>query len=120
MPRPESRRPEPGRPETPRRKPGHPGTRPQTPRRAFRHGFRPGKLIAGLAVLTATLLYAGDAAGSWHTPWFAVFPVVFGGLFLGGAVTFTYYRIRRRRCARIASRENTEAPTSTSGSQAIR
>ena len=73
------------------------------PRREFRHGFRPGKLVAGLAVLAAALLYAGDAAGSWQTPWFVVFPVVFGGLFLAGAVTWVHYGIRRRRSASRAS-----------------
>jgi hypothetical protein len=90
------------------------------PRRELRHEFRPGKLIAGLAVLAAALLYAGDAAGSWQTPWFVVFPVVFGGLFLAGAVTWAHYGIRRRRSARRASSERNEAPASTSGSQAIR
>ncbi|AVZ74838.1 hypothetical protein SLUN_24345 [Streptomyces lunaelactis] len=90
------------------------------PRREFRHGFRPGKLIAGLAVLAAALLYAGDAAGSWQTPWFVVFPVVFGGLFLAGLVSLIHYRIRRRRSARRASSERYEAPASTSGSQAMR
>ncbi|WUM91898.1 hypothetical protein OG905_16525 [Streptomyces sp. NBC_00322] len=90
------------------------------PRRELRHGFRPGKLVAGLAVLAAALLYAGDAAGSWQTPWFVVFPVVFGGLFLAGAVTWIHYGIRRRRSARRASSENTAAPASTSGSQAMR
>ncbi|MEU4494494.1 hypothetical protein OG729_15820 [Streptomyces sp. NBC_00210] len=90
------------------------------PRREFRHGFRPGKLVAGVAVLAAALLYAGDAAGSWQTPWFVVFPVVFGGLFLAGAVTWVHYGIRRRRSASRASSENTEAPASTNGSQAIR
>ncbi|WP_326655577.1 MULTISPECIES: hypothetical protein [unclassified Streptomyces] len=90
------------------------------PRRELRHDFRPGKLVAGLAVLAAALLYAGDAAGSWQTPFYVVFPVVFGGLFLAGAVSLTYYGIRRRRLASSASSENTEAPASTSGSQAIR
>jgi hypothetical protein len=90
------------------------------PRRELRHEFRPGKLIAGLAVLAAALLYAGDAAGYWQTPWFVVFPVVFGGLFLAGTVTWAHYGIRRRRLARRASSERNEAPASTSGSQAIR
>ncbi|WTB19271.1 hypothetical protein OG293_13525 [Streptomyces sp. NBC_00829] len=76
--------------------------------------------MAGLAVLAAALLYAGDAAGSWRTPWFVVLPVVFGGLFLAGAVNLVYYGIRRRRAASIASRESTEAPASTNGSQAMR
>jgi len=117
VPRPEPQRhePDPARPDLRHESGRHKCRRPE-----FRHGFRPGKLIAGLAVLTAALLYAGDAAGSWQIPWFVVFPVVFGGLFLGGAVTLTYYRICRRRCASIASRENIEAPASTSGSQAIR
>lgn len=85
----------------------------------FLHDFRPGKLIAGLAVLTTALLYAGDAAGSWQTPWYVAFPVVFGGLFLSGAVGWTHYRMRRRRSAIRASSEKYEAPASTSGSQAI-
>jgi hypothetical protein len=95
-----------------------PERRPES-RPRFRHDFRPGKLIAGLAVLTAALLYAGDAGGSWHTPWYMAFPVVFGGLFLSGVVSWTHYRIRRRRSAISASRETYEAPASTSGSQAI-
>lgn len=90
------------------------------PRAEFRHEFRPGRLIAGLSVLTAALLYGGDAAGAWHTPWFTAFPVVFGGLFLAGAVAALHYGVRRRRSRRSASRENTEAPASTSGSQAMR
>ncbi|MDH2389493.1 hypothetical protein QCN29_11945 [Streptomyces sp. HNM0663] len=75
--------------------------------------------MAGFAALTAALLYAGDAADAWHTPWFAAFPVVFGGLFLAGATAWVHYRIRRRS-AQSASAENMDAPASTSGSQAIR
>ena len=90
------------------------------PRRDFRHEFRPGRLIAGLCVLTTALLYGGDAAGAWHTPWFVAFPVVFGGLFMAGTVAAVHYGIRRRRARSSASRENTEAPASTNGSQAIR
>nr|WP_066953387.1 hypothetical protein [Streptomyces lushanensis] len=85
-----------------------------------RHEFRPGRLIAGLAVLGAAVVYAGDTAGSWHTPWYTVFPVVFGGLVLASVVSAADYLIRRRRSARSASRENTGAPASTSGSQAMR
>lgn len=80
----------------------------------------PAALIAGLAVLGAAVAYAGDAAGSWHTPWYAAFPVVFGGLFLASCVSAADYLIRRRRSARRASRERTGAPASTSGSQAIK
>ncbi|MET9665385.1 hypothetical protein ABZY19_08430 [Streptomyces sp. NPDC006475] len=90
------------------------------PRRDIRHAFRPGKVVAGLAVLAAALLYAGDAAGTWQIPWFVVFPVVFGGLFLSGAVGLVDYKVRRRREAIAASMDRTDAPASTSGSQAIR
>ncbi|MFI5754262.1 hypothetical protein [Streptomyces sp. NPDC051569] len=86
----------------------------------LRHDIRPGRLVAGLAVLGAAVAYTGDAAGTWRTPWFTVFPVVLGGLCLAAVVTFTHYRVRRRREARMASRENIGAPASTSGSQAIK
>ncbi|MCM2389409.1 hypothetical protein NBG84_14080 [Streptomyces sp. CWNU-1] len=85
-----------------------------------RHDFAPGRLVAGLTALTLALLYSGDASGAWHVPWFMVFPVLTGGLFLAGAASFTRYSVRRRRAAMTASSENTEAPASTSGSQAIR
>lgn len=84
------------------------------------HGFRPGRAAAGTAALVATLLYAGDAADSWSTPWFVVFPVVFGGLAVAGALGLAHYGLRRRRSASSASTENSAAPPSTSGSQAIR
>lgn len=90
------------------------------PRRELRHPFRPGRLVAGLCVLTAAVLYGGDAANAWHTPWFVVFPVVFGGLVLAGTVAALHYGVRRRRARSMASRENTGAPASTSGTQAMR
>lgn len=86
----------------------------------IRHDFAPGRLIAGLTALTLALLYAGDATGTWHIPWFVVFPVLTGGLTLAGAASFARYSVRRRRAAMTASSENTEAPASTSGSQATR
>ncbi|MEU0392845.1 hypothetical protein ABZ208_08755 [Streptomyces sp. NPDC006208] len=89
-------------------------------RRRLRHEFRPGRLLAGLCVLTAAVLYGGDAAGAWYTPWYVAFPVVFGGLFVAGVVAWIHYGVRRRRAAMSASRENMEAPASTSGSHAIR
>ena len=100
---------------------GHePGARPGGGTgRECRHEFRPARLIAGLCVLTAALLYGGDAANAWRTPWWLAFPVVFGGLFVAGVVAALHYAVRRR-AAISASRENTEAPASTSGSQAIR
>ncbi|MEU3598252.1 hypothetical protein ABZ714_05875 [Streptomyces sp. NPDC006798] len=84
------------------------------------HGFRPGRATAGTAALATTLLFAGDAAGSWSTPWFVVFPVVFGGLAVAGALGLAHYGLRRRRLASSASTENSAAPPSTSGSQAMR
>ncbi|WP_232788786.1 hypothetical protein [Streptomyces odonnellii] len=94
------------------------------PRHEMRHEMRPGRLVAGLSVLAAAAAYGGDAAGSWHTPWYAVFPVVFGGLFLAMWVAAADHLVRRyirgRRFASAESSENTGAPASTSGSHAIR
>ncbi|MGW6461143.1 hypothetical protein ACWF94_35335 [Streptomyces sp. NPDC055078] len=90
-----------------------------TGRRELLHDFRPGSLVAGLTAILTALLFAGDAADSWQTPWFVVFPVVFGGLFLAGAVSIGHYSLRRRAAIR-ASTESTGAPASTSGSHAIR
>jgi hypothetical protein len=86
----------------------------------LRHEIRPARLIAGLTVLGTATAYVGDVAGAWETPWYTAFPVMFWGLFLAGAVAGAHYRIRRRRLDRTASSENTGAPASTSGSQAIR
>ncbi|MFF0446275.1 hypothetical protein ACFYT4_07640 [Streptomyces sp. NPDC004609] len=118
------RRPDPltrtGGPAGERGAASRPGADPDDPRPGLVHGFRPGKVVAGAAVLTAALLYAGDAAGAWRIPWFVAFPVVFGGLFLAAVVSVADYGIRRRRSAIQASRESIGAPASTSGSQAIR
>ncbi|MEE1756096.1 hypothetical protein PUR26_27245 [Streptomyces sp. SP18CS02] len=84
------------------------------------HEFRPGRLVVGVTGLSVAALYAGDAAGAWHTPWYTVPLVLPAGLFLAGVTTWIAYRVRRRRSARSASTENTGAPASTSGSQAIR
>ncbi|MFF9621948.1 hypothetical protein [Streptomyces griseosporeus] len=62
----------------------------------LRHDFQPGRLVAG-AFLTATgALYAGDAAGLWDTPWFALIPLVVGGLCLAAVVGVIGRGIRRR------------------------
>ncbi|WP_432117036.1 hypothetical protein [Streptomyces sp. bgisy032] len=65
----------------------------------LRHELQPGKLVAGLVLVTAGVLYAGDADGAWRTPWFVVFPLVAGGLCLAGAVALLTGRARRRRRA---------------------
>lgn len=65
-----------------------------------RHTFEPGKLVAALAVLTASLLYGMDAAGQWDIPVLVLFPVICGGLCLAGAASAITYEARRRRARR--------------------
>ncbi|GHB07930.1 hypothetical protein [Streptomyces chryseus] len=93
-----------------------PGTRPSR----FRHEFRPGKLISGLAVLATAAAYTADAAGAWRVPAYLALPVIFLGLLLAGAASWVAYSLRRRRAARAASTEKYAAPASTSGNQAIK
>jgi hypothetical protein len=52
----------------------------------LRHEFRPGRLVAGLSLTAAGVAYAGDAGGLWDMPWFALIPMVVGGLCLAAAV----------------------------------
>ncbi|MBC9725754.1 hypothetical protein [Streptomyces sp. TRM68367] len=66
----------------------------------LRHEFRPGRLVAGAFLTLAGVIYAGDAGGTWETPWFAVIPLVVVGLCLAGAVGLLDLGIRRRRGAR--------------------
>ncbi|MGW4438950.1 hypothetical protein ACWELO_24860 [Streptomyces sp. NPDC004596] len=61
----------------------------------LRHEFQPGKLVAGLFLTAAGAVYAGDAAGMWDTPWFAIIPLVVGGLCLAGVGTAAARGIRR-------------------------
>ncbi|MFI6688623.1 hypothetical protein [Streptomyces sp. NPDC050485] len=87
----------------------------------LRHDFRPGRLVAGLALIATAVLFAGDAAGRWHTPPYAAVPLVCGGLGLAGLVSWIDYGVRkRRRLARNASADSSGVPASTSGSQAIK
>ncbi|MEU3032648.1 hypothetical protein ACPCBC_18090 [Streptomyces incarnatus] len=62
----------------------------------LRHEFRPGKLVAGLFLIAAGVVYAGDAGGLWKAPWFAIVPLVIGGLCLAGAAA-TLDRVIRGR-----------------------
>jgi pilus assembly protein TadC len=73
----------------------------------LRHEFQPGRLVAGLFLALAGVIYAGDAGGLWDTPWFVLIPVVVGGLCLAGAVAVVARGIRRRR--RAADRAPTDA-----------
>jgi hypothetical protein len=65
----------------------------------LRHEFQPGRLVAGLFLVLAGIIYAGDAGGLWETPWFVVIPVVVGGLWLASVVGFVTRGIRKRRRA---------------------
>ncbi|WP_030345556.1 MULTISPECIES: hypothetical protein [unclassified Streptomyces] len=62
----------------------------------LRHEFQPGKLVAGLFLTATAAVYAGDAGGLWEAPWFAVVPLVVGGLCLAGATAALTRGIRRR------------------------
>ncbi|MFD8369369.1 hypothetical protein ACFV2Z_01130 [Streptomyces sp. NPDC059688] len=62
----------------------------------LRHEFEPGKLVAGLFLIAAGVVYAGDAGGLWETPRFAIVPLVVGGLCLAGATAVVARGMRRR------------------------
>ncbi|GGJ20086.1 hypothetical protein [Streptomyces brasiliensis] len=76
----------------------------------LRHEFQPGRLVAGLFLTATGAVFAGDAAGLWETPWFAVVPLVVGGLCLAGATAVLTRTVRRRRGP---GRTNTAGPTGT-------
>ncbi|MFJ9081342.1 hypothetical protein ACIRL3_02910 [Streptomyces sp. NPDC102384] len=52
----------------------------------MRSEFHPGRLVAGLVLMTTAVVYFGDAGGAWDTPWFAGIPLVCGGLCLAAVV----------------------------------
>ncbi|MFI2202376.1 hypothetical protein ACH47Z_16675 [Streptomyces sp. NPDC020192] len=62
----------------------------------LRHEFQPGRLVAGLFLTAAGTVFAGDAGGLWETPWFAIVPLVAGGLLLAGVTGGVARAIRRR------------------------
>ncbi|MCX4527615.1 MULTISPECIES: hypothetical protein [unclassified Streptomyces] len=68
-----------------------------------RHEFQPGRLIAGLVLLTVGVLYLLDATGEADLPWFAVIPMAAGGLALATLVGMTTYAVRRDRRDRISA-----------------
>ncbi|AWW38040.1 MULTISPECIES: hypothetical protein [Streptomyces] len=75
----------------------------------LRHEFQPGRLVAGFFLAAAGVVYAGDAGGAWEIPWFALIPMVVGGLCLAGAVGMLSHGIRRRRRADREPRPDTPA-----------
>ncbi|MEV7285354.1 hypothetical protein AB0O01_12445 [Streptomyces sp. NPDC093252] len=78
----------------------------------LRHEFQPGRLVAGLVVILAGVVYAGDAGGAWETPWFAIFPLMVAGLFAAGAVGVIGRAVRRRRAGPDGTRAS-DHPTET-------
>ncbi|MEU8028259.1 hypothetical protein AB0C13_06415 [Streptomyces sp. NPDC049099] len=62
----------------------------------LRHEFQPGRLVAGLFLTATGAAFAGDAGGLWETPWFAVVPLIVGGLCLAGLTAAVARGIRRR------------------------
>ncbi|MFI2643120.1 hypothetical protein [Streptomyces sp. NPDC018610] len=66
----------------------------------LRHEFQPGKLVAGVFLVAAGVVYAGAADGLWRTPWFAAVPLVVGGLCLAGVTGLLSRTIRRQRAGR--------------------
>ncbi|MEV7174769.1 hypothetical protein AB0O18_34380 [Streptomyces sp. NPDC093224] len=67
-----------------------------------RHEFQPGRLIAGLVLLLAGVLYLLDTTGETDVPWYAVVPITVGGLSLAALVGLVTYAVRRDRRDRIA------------------
>ncbi|WP_046779207.1 hypothetical protein [Streptomyces yangpuensis] len=67
-----------------------------------RHEFQPGRLIAGLVLLLAGVLYLLDSTGEADLPWFAVIPMTMGGLSLAALVGLVTYAVRRDRRDRIS------------------
>ncbi|MFJ6794849.1 hypothetical protein [Streptomyces sp. NPDC091268] len=66
-----------------------------------RHEFQPGRLIAGLVLGAAGVLYLLDAAGEADAPWFLVLPMAAGGLAFAAVVGMVTYAVRRDRRERI-------------------
>ncbi|MGW6982155.1 hypothetical protein ACWGE1_22415 [Streptomyces sp. NPDC054932] len=66
-----------------------------------RHEFQPGRLIAGLVLVAAGVLYLLDSTGEADLPWFAIVPITLGGLSLAALVGLVTYAVRRDRRDRI-------------------
>ncbi|MCX3058384.1 hypothetical protein [Streptomyces beihaiensis] len=62
----------------------------------MRHDLRPGRLVAGLALILTAVVYFGDAGDAWQSPWWVAFPLVGGGLVVAGVVGVIARSARRR------------------------
>ncbi|WP_151771712.1 hypothetical protein [Streptomyces abyssomicinicus] len=63
----------------------------------WRHEFQPGRFISGLVLITAGVLYAGDATGEWHMPWLVAVPLVVGGLAIAAVAGLVAHTVRSGR-----------------------
>ncbi|MCP3819970.1 hypothetical protein NLX86_18265 [Streptomyces sp. A3M-1-3] len=61
-----------------------------------RHEFQPGRLVAGVSLLITGVAFAGDAGAAWETPWYALIPLVVGGLSLAAVTGVVALAVRRR------------------------
>jgi hypothetical protein len=83
----------------------------------LRHEFRPGKLVAGVFLTAAGVVYIGDAGDAWETPWFVVIPLVVAGLCLAGVVASLNHAIRGRRAPKRTGQVGAPGPTRSAGSE---
>ncbi|MFF8567395.1 hypothetical protein ACF06N_20795 [Streptomyces albidoflavus] len=72
----------------------------------LRHEPQPGRLLAGIVLITAAVLYTGDAVSAWSIPWWVLFPLVCGGLWVAAAVGVFGHLLRRRRRRSTGERVN--------------
>ncbi|MGW1157262.1 hypothetical protein ACWD48_03280 [Streptomyces sp. NPDC002519] len=77
----------------------------------LRHEFQPGRLVAGAFLAVAGVVFAGDARGAWETPWFAIVPIVGGGLCLAAVSGLLARAIRRGRTPRGEARSKRDGAT---------
>ncbi|MFD3542903.1 hypothetical protein ACFWUQ_25895 [Streptomyces sp. NPDC058662] len=73
-----------------------------------RHEFQPGRLVAGLSLLLAGVLYLLDSSGEVDLPWFAVVPLAVGGLSLAALVGLVTYAVRRDMRTRDRTRASSD------------
>ncbi|MFJ7155702.1 hypothetical protein ACIQUQ_12255 [Streptomyces sp. NPDC101118] len=60
-----------------------------------RHEFQPGRLIAGIVLLVAGVLFAVDARGGLEIPWWVLVPMIGAGLSLAALAGWAAYIVRR-------------------------
>ncbi|MGD6743797.1 hypothetical protein ACOKM3_18345 [Streptomyces sp. BH106] len=77
----------------------------------MRSEFHPGRLVAGLVLMTTAVVYFGDAGGAWDVPWFAGIPLVGGGLCLAAVVGM----VRRMTALRSRGSAPDPAPQTPAG-----